>query len=118
MVMCLYYSMLPVKNTFMYLAIMCQPVDDGSYKASQAIIQQHNIRHIRAVNVRCVGVWGGGGGGGSITMLTMLTVLLSGCNKSINAPGYPAVQLNRPALVSEHPAVIIAHRNSTQLTSQ
>ena len=63
MVMCLYYSMLPVKNTFMYLAIMCQPVDDGSYKASQAIIQQHNIRHIRAVNVRCVGVWGGGGGG-------------------------------------------------------
>ena len=25
------------------------------------------------------------------------------------------VQLNRPALVSEHTAVIIAHRNSTQL---
>ena len=23
--MCLFYSMLPAKNTFMYLAIMCQP---------------------------------------------------------------------------------------------
>ena len=34
MVVCLFYSMLPVKNTFMYLAIMCQPVEDGSYKAS------------------------------------------------------------------------------------
>ena len=34
MVICLYYSLLPVKNTFMYLAIMCQPVEDGSYKAS------------------------------------------------------------------------------------
>ena len=32
--MCLFYSMFPVKNTFMYLAIMCQPVEDGSYKAS------------------------------------------------------------------------------------
>ena len=39
MVMCLFYSMLPVKNTFMYLAIMCQPVEDGSYKASGGIIQ-------------------------------------------------------------------------------
>ena len=37
MVMCLFYSMLPVKNTFMYLAIMCQPVEDGSYKASNMI---------------------------------------------------------------------------------
>ena len=30
--------MLPVKNAFMYLAIMCQPVEDGSYKASNIII--------------------------------------------------------------------------------
>ena len=34
MVMCPFYSMLPVKNTFMYLAIKYQPVEDGSYKAS------------------------------------------------------------------------------------
>ena len=34
MVMCPFYSMLPVKNTFMYLAIMYQPVKDRSYKAS------------------------------------------------------------------------------------
>ena len=34
MVMRPFYSMLPVNNTFMYLAIMYQPVEDGSYKAS------------------------------------------------------------------------------------
>ena len=37
MVMCPFYSMLPVKNTLMYLAIMYQPVEDGSYKASNVI---------------------------------------------------------------------------------
>ena len=37
MVMCPFYSMLPVKNTLMYLAIMYQPVEDGSYKASNSI---------------------------------------------------------------------------------
>ena len=41
MVMYLFYSMLPVKNTFMYLAIMCQPVEDGSYKASIIYFQVH-----------------------------------------------------------------------------
>ena len=34
MVMRLFYSMFPVKYTLMYLAMMCQPVEDGSYKAS------------------------------------------------------------------------------------
>ena len=44
MVICLFYSMLPVKNTFMYLAIMCQPVEDGSYKASILyLLEQHTI---------------------------------------------------------------------------
>ena len=36
-----FYSMLPVKNIFMYLAIMCQPVEDGSCKASYTIFTSH-----------------------------------------------------------------------------
>ena len=51
MVICLYYSMLPVKNTFMYLAIMCQPVEDGSYKASMYIYLQANSISIVFVSV-------------------------------------------------------------------
>ena len=35
--MCPFYSMIPVKNAFMSLAIMYQPVEDGSYKASNII---------------------------------------------------------------------------------
>ena len=32
--MCPFYSMLPVKNALMSLAIMYQPVEDGYYTAS------------------------------------------------------------------------------------
>ena len=46
MIMCLFYSILPVKNTFMYLAIMCQPVEDGSYKAGQIIIATYKCNDI------------------------------------------------------------------------
>ena len=50
--------MLPVKNTLMYLAIMCQPVEDGSYKASNYIIvgryhQACNRMHTIAFECEC-----------------------------------------------------------------
>ena len=38
--------MLPVKNTFMYLAIMYQPVEDGSYKASRIYLFTKQTRLI------------------------------------------------------------------------
>ena len=55
MVMCLYYSMLPVKNTFMYLAIMCQPVEDGSYKASYVlIVKRQLIQCLLNIELQCM----------------------------------------------------------------
>ena len=55
--MCLFYSMLPVKNTFMYLAIMCQPVEDGSYKASITYLWHGNVNNIDNMVTVIVNAW-------------------------------------------------------------